>query len=207
MLANAHDVPCRDQKEISDATLVERAVDGCSLAFETLVCRYRTKFLRLAQGIVDGESDAQDVLQKALIKIHDKLDTLRDPSSFGSWAYRVVKNTALMRIRKQKRNAEIGFGDLGPGHDDERHYEALTPEYRSQADEAFEVSELREHLSEAVEELEPKYQSVFVMYEFEGMELEEIGGVLDLTAAGVKSRLHRARLYLRATLERYVRGS
>ena len=143
-------------------------------------------------------------LQKALLKIHRKLETLRDPSSFGSWAYRIVKNQALMSVRKSKRNAEIGFGDLGPGQDDERHFEALAPDWRGRADEAFEVAELREFLVDAVEELEPKYQSAFVLYEFEGLNLQEVGELLDLSVAGVKSRLHRARLHLRATLKRYV---
>ena len=205
MMASKYAVPCSKRTGLEDATLVARTLDGDTDAFELLVCRYAEKFFRMAQGIVENESDAQDVIQKALLKIHGKLETLRDHSSFSSWAYRIVKNQALMKVRKQKRNSEVGFGDLGPGKDDERHFEGLAPEWRSRADEAFETSELRERILEAIEELEPKYQSPFVLYEFEGHELPEIGELLDLSVAGVKTRLHRARLRLRATLERYTR--
>ena len=205
-IADSYQVPCeRRDQSLEDAELVERARDGHTEAFETLLCRYGQTFYRLALGIVESESDAQDVLQKAFLKIHRKLETLRKPPSFYSWAYRVVKNASLMEIRSQKRNDEIGFGDLGPGRDDERHFESEAPEWRHRGDEAFETRELRDELAEAVEELEAKYQSAFVLYEIEGHDLEAISDILDLSVAGVKSRLHRARLRLRATLERYLR--
>lgn len=205
MFATDYRVPCPKRESLNDATLVERVVDGEAEAFEVLVCRHGRKFYRLALSVVKNEADAQDVMQRALVKIHEKLETLRDPSSFSSWAYRVVKNTALMKLRKQKRNQEIGFGDLGPGQDDERHWESEEADWRYRGDEAVEAVELRGELAEAIDELEPKYQSAFLLYEFEGLNLKEISEILELSVAGVKSRLHRARLHLRATLGRYVR--
>ena len=198
-------VPCAERQNADDETLIERSLEGDGDAFETLMCRHAEKFFRLARGIVEDESDAQDVLQRAMVKIHRKLETLRDPTSFHSWAYRIVKNMALMQLRRQNRSDEIGFGDLGPGRDDERHFESSRPKWRHSGEEAFETSELRERLADAIDELEPKYQSPFVLYEFEGADLAEIGELLDLSVGGVKSRLHRARKRLRATLERYVR--
>lgn len=208
MTAESYTTPCAASRDsANDAALVRRALEEeDESAFEALICRYRSKLYRLARSIVEDDSDAHDVLQKAYMKMHDKLETLRDPSSFYSWAYRVVKNAALMKIRREKRNSEIGFGDLGPGNDDERHFETLDPDWRNRGDEVVETEELRERLMEAVEELEPKYQSAFVLYEVEGHDLEEIGDLLDLSVAGVKSRLHRARKRLQASLQRYVDG-
>lgn len=205
MLHGEYDVPCDEETGRSDAELVRRVLDGEEEAFETLLCRYGTQLFRHGQSIVENESDAQDVYQKALVKMHRKLDSLRKPSSFRSWAYRIVRNQALMKVRRDGRNDVVGFGDLGAGHDDERFYESLGPEWRNRGDEAAEIDELRSELIDAIESLEPKYQSPFVLYEFEGAELEEIGDVLNLSVAGVKSRLHRARLQLRAELERYLR--
>ncbi|MFB6351559.1 MAG: RNA polymerase sigma factor [Bradymonadaceae bacterium] len=204
MTANAA-VPCTERQNADDETLIQRSLEGDRDAFDTLMCRHSDKLFRLARSIVDDEADAHDVLQRAMVKIHRKLDTLRDASSFNSWAYRIVRNMALMHIRKQDRNDEIGFGQLGAGRDDERHFESLAPQWRSNADEAAETSELRERLLSAIEDLEPKYQSPFVLYEFDGHDIHEIADLLDLSNGGVKSRLHRARKKLRATLERYVR--
>jgi RNA polymerase sigma-70 factor (ECF subfamily) len=204
MELTTYDSPCDASGAPADAELVERVRDDDRDAFNMLVCRYSQQFFRMAQGIVEDESEAEDVLQKAFLKMHDKIDSLRDPSSFSSWAYRIVRNQALMRVRKRNRNQEVGFGDLGPGRDDERHWESDGPNWRYRADDAAENQELRERLDEAVQELEPKYQSPFVLYEVEGMELDDIADLLDLSTAGVKTRIHRARKTLRATLGRYV---
>lgn len=205
MTTNTTAMPCAERQNADDETLIQRAIDGDADAFETLVCRHSEKLIRLARGIVESDSDAHDVWQKAMVKIHDKLDTLRNPESFHSWAYRIVRNTALMEVRKGQRSSEIGFGDLGDGQDDMRHFESLAPDWRQKADEALEASELRDQLAEAVEELPPKYQSPLMLYEFEGYSHQEIGELLELSEAGAKSRVHRARIKLRATLERYLR--
>jgi len=204
MELTTYDSPCDASSAPADAELVERIRDGDSDAFDMLVCRYSQQFFRMARGIVEDDSEAEDVLQKAFMKMHDKIDSLNKPSSFSSWAYRIVRNQALMRVRKRNRNQEVGFGDLGPGKDDERHWESDAPTWRYRADEAVENQELRERLGDAVSKLEPKYQSPFVLYEIDGMELDEIAELLDLSKAGVKTRIHRARKTLRATLGRYV---
>lgn len=77
-------------------------------------------------------------------------------------------------------------------------------EQATRADTSLEDRELRQRIAAAVAQLEPKYRSIFLMHETGGLSLQEISQSVELTVAGVKSRLHRARLFLRATLERYV---
>jgi RNA polymerase sigma-70 factor (ECF subfamily) len=197
-------MPCSERHADDDAALVKRALDGDTGAFESLVCRHSGALYRMARGIV-GESDAQDVWQKAMVKIHDKLDTLNNPSSFKSWAYRLVKNEALMAVRREKRNEEIGFGDLNEGRDAEEYHESTAPDWKTRADQALQHAELRGKIADAVDELESKYRVPFVLYELEGVDFDAIGDRLGLTAGGVKTRVHRARLQLRASLERYTR--
>ena len=191
--------------ELSDAELVERALDDDYRAFEALVVRYEEQFHRLAWSYMESESEAQDVVQSSFLKIYRKLDTFRGDAKFKNWAYRIVINTALSRIRKQKSRSEVALEDVSPDFDE--HEELATTsiaEWRVRADEAVENRELRQKIVEAVNELEPKYKSAFLLYEVEGLSLDEISEVVELTVAGVKSRLHRARLHLRATLERYI---
>jgi RNA polymerase sigma-70 factor, ECF subfamily len=131
------------------------------------------------------------------------LDSFEGDAKFSSWLYRVVVNAALMRLRKLKRRQEVELDEgatdgIGPSADDS------LPSWRSRADEAAENQELRQRIIAAIDELEPKYQAVFVLKEIEGMSLEEIADVLDLSIPAVKTRLHRARLHLRATLAAYL---
>ena len=127
-------------------------------------------------------------------------------SNFKSWAYRVVMNTGLMRLRKRKTRSEVDFERVHPASfsDSEPFELSVAPSWSVRADKQLESRELAEVLHEAIEELPPKYHSVFTLREFEEMSLQEIGDTLDLSIPAVKSRLHRARLFLRSSLEGYV---
>ncbi len=188
----------------SDAALVELANDGHWLAFELLVKRYQDQFFRLAYGYFDNEADAQDVVQLAFLKIHQHLQGFRGDAKFKNWAYRIVVNTALSRLRKQKRRAEVALENAPSTVEEDTASVETLASWRMRADEVAENRELRQQIIDAISQLEPKYKAVFLLYEVEGLSIEEITEVVDLSAPGVKSRLHRARLFLRATLERYL---
>ena len=191
--------------ELEDGCLVERALDDDYRAFEALVVRYEEQFHRLAWSYVKSESDAQDVVQSAFLKIYRKLHTFRGDAKFKNWAYRVVINTALSRIRKRKNRSEVALEDVSPNfEEDEELATTSIQEWKVRADDAAENKELRKLIVDAVDQLEEKYETVFLLYEVEGLSMDVIADVVDLSVGGVKTRLHRARLHLRATLERYV---
>ena len=190
--------------EPTDDELVEQAVAGDYDAFEAIVDRYHDKAYRLAFSLVKDDDEAQDVVQEAFLNVYRKLDTFKGESQFGSWIYRVVVNAALMRLRKVKRRSEIGMEDAGPSISEDEGAFSNRPSWRVHADEAAENLELREQILSAVDELDPKYQAVFILREVEDLSLAEIADVLDLTEGAVKTRLHRARLHLQAALEPYL---
>ena len=190
--------------EPTDDELVEQAVAGDYDAFEAIVDRYHDKAYRLAFSLVKDDDEAQDVVQEAFLNVYRKLDTFKGESQFGSWIYRVVVNAALMRLRKVKRRSEIGMEDAGPSISEDEGAFSNRPSWRVHADEAAENLELREQILSAVDELNPKYQAVFILREVEDLSLAEIADVLDLTEGAVKTRLHRARLHLQAALEPYL---
>lgn len=189
---------------LDDAVLASRAVDGDFAAFEKIVERHRDKAYRLALGLTKSEADAQDVVQEAFINIYRKLDTFNGDAQLSSWMYRIVVNAALMRLRKTRRRAEVSVDDV----QDPTQLEQFTPGapagWRVRGDEAAENRELRAQILAAIDQLEPRYQAVFLLREIEGLSLDEIAAVLDLTTGAVKTRLHRARLFLQATLEPYL---
>jgi RNA polymerase sigma-70 factor (ECF subfamily) len=194
-----------DLEDRDDACVVQRALDDDYRAFEVLVTRYEEPFRRLAWSYVKSESDAQDVVQSAFLKIYRKLETFRGDAKFKNWAYRIVINTALSRIRKRSTRSEVALEDVNPNfEEDEDLTTTSVQQWKVRADEAAENAELRRLIMEAVDQLEEKYETVFLLYEVEGLSMEEISDVVDLTVGGVKTRLHRARLHLRATLERHV---
>lgn len=202
----AHHKLNESRPRLDDETLVQLTLEGDRAAFEVLVCRYSEQFLRVARGVVKDEAEAQDVVQTAFLNMYHKLETFQLGSNFKSWAYRVVMNTGLMRLRKRKTRSEVDFERVHPASfsDSEPFELSVAPSWSVRADKQLESRELAEVLHEAIEELPPKYHSVFTLREFEEMSLQEIGDTLDLSIPAVKSRLHRARLFLRSSLEGYV---
>lgn len=191
--------------ELGDPCLVERALDDDYRAFEALVLRYEEAFRRLAWGYVKNDSDAQDIVQSAFLKIYRKLHTFRGDAKFKNWAYRIVINTALSRLRRENTRSEVALEDVRPNieGDDELSTTGIQ-QWKVRADEAVENRQLRALIIDAVDQLEDKYETIFLLYEVEGLSMQEISEVTELSVGGVKTRLHRARLHLRATLERHV---
>lgn len=190
----------------SDAELVRRSVEGDMQAFDEIMREHQETVFRVALRFVKNETEAQDVAQDALLNVYRKLHTFKGNSALGSWIYRIAVNTALMRLRKKKRRSEVALENVAPDEEHETEYQEFRSMWHQRGDEAAENKELRKKIAEAVEELEPKYQTVFTLKEFEDMSLQEIADELDLSVPAVKSRLHRARLHLRTILTRYLEG-
>src|SRR3954469_7836594 len=99
----------------SDEELVARARQKDFGAFEELLERYEDKVFRLAYRFVRNQSEAKEILQATFLSLWRKLDTFKGDSLFSSWVYRVAANTALMRLRSQRRHPQISTEDLPPG--------------------------------------------------------------------------------------------
>lgn len=189
---------------MSDEELARRALGDDYQAFEEILNRYQDKAYRLAWGLVKNDAEAQDVVQEAFLNIHRKLDSFEGSAKLGSWIYRIVVNQALMRLRKTKRRAEVGIDDAAVEVGSEVGAFSGQAPWQVRADEAAQNRELRQQILAAVDSLDPKYQAVFVLREVEGLPHAEIAEILGLTVGAVKTRLHRARLFLQAALEPYL---
>lgn len=194
-----------DHPYAEDALLVKRSIEGDTDAFDQIMREHQDTVYRVALRFLKNEIEAQDVAQDALLNVYRKLHTFKGNSALGSWIYRVAVNTALMRLRKKKRRSEVALDNVAPSEEHETEYQDLRSMWHRRGDEVAENRELRRKIMEAVELLEPKYQAVFALKEFDGLSLKEISDELDISVPAVKSRLHRARLTLRASLERYLR--
>lgn len=191
-------------KNLDDLTLVNRSLKGDFDAFSQIVLRYQDRAHRLAWSMMRDESDAQDVVQEAFLNIYRKLDTFQGNAQFSSWVYRVVVNAALMRLRKRHSQKEISLDEI-PTSVNVDEFSVGVPQWRFRSDQTLENLELRNQILNAIDELDPKYQVVFVLKEVEGLSLQEISDTLEISLPAVKSRLHRARIFLQSSLERYLK--
>lgn len=180
-----------------DAALVERLRHHDDGGAEALVARYGNRVYRLAIRITGNEADAEEVVQDALWAAARKIDSFRGTAAFGSWVYRIAANAAYQkrrgrRVDRQSASWEelsLSLDDTGELHD------------------AVLQAELHAILRAAIEDLPEEHRATFLLHDVEGLSNPEIAGTLRIKLATVKSRVHRARLFLRSRLATYVGGA
>ena len=171
------------------------------MATECLVTQYGERAYRLAVRITGNGQDAEEVVQDAFWSVARKIDTFRGQSAFGSWLYRIVSNAAYQKLRgRQSRRHDISLEEALPLFDESGRHITPVADWSACVDDPATQVELRTALSAAIAELPAPYRIVLVLRDVEGRSNGEIADVLGLTVAVVKTRVHRARLFLRKRL-------
>jgi RNA polymerase sigma-70 factor (ECF subfamily) len=201
--ARTHAAASRAAPVDDEATLVAAAKAGDLHAFETLVHRYEGRIYRLTYNITQNREDAQDSTQDAFLKAYQHLPGFQGESRFYTWLVRIAVNEALMKLRR-RRPQEISLDESIQTADDlvPREIEDWGPK----PDKRYEQSELQDILARSIAQLEPAYRIVFQLRDIEELSTEETARLLGLSIPAVKSRLLRARLKLRHSLDRFFRG-
>src|SRR5881409_3903693 len=185
-----------------DLALLEALRRHESTAAERLLTTYGESAYRLAVGITGNEQDAEEVVQDALWSVVRKIDTFREESAFGSWLYRIVANAAYERCRRRRgRSGDVSLDLLLPVFDEHGRHVAPVADWSMSVDDPARQTELRMVLSTAIDELPTDYRAVVLLRDVEGLSQQETAEALGLTVVNVKTRLHRARLFLRKRLE------
>ena len=188
--------------DLSDNDLVALVRASDDTAFDELVRRHSARVYGLALGMMRNPSDAQDIVQDTFLNAYRKIDSFRGDAAFSSWLYRIAHNACLMKMRSRRRRPEVPL-EFQTNDDDapvQRHIEDFSP----RLDELYEQKELGAVILRAMESLPESYRSVFVLADLQHMPMKQIAEALDLTVPNVKTRLHRARLKLRAHLADYI---
>ena len=191
-----------------DADLVEGLRRQEAGAAEALVAAYGDRVYRLAIRITGNSSDAEEVVQDALWAATRKIETFRGAAAFGSWVYRITANAAYQkrRGRRVERNG-VSWDELGPSFDELGQHVQPGIDWSPRLHDPVLQAELHSVLRAAIDELPEEHRATFLLHDVEGLSNSEIAETLQIKPATVKSRVHRARLFLRSRLAGYVGGA
>lgn len=143
------------------------------------VLQNQEKYYRLAYQYVQNREDALDVLHDAINKAFSNMNSLKKPEYIRTWFYRIVVNTALDLLRKQKKLIVI---------EDEKLSNLETGIF-----DKYEDVDLYTSLNALPE----KYQSVIILRYFEDLKLVDIAEILNVNVSTVKTRLYKGLQILR----------
>jgi RNA polymerase sigma-70 factor (ECF subfamily) len=188
----------------TDHRLLERIRAGDKSACAECVESHSAEVYRLALRLTGSEAEAEDVMQDTFLSAFKAIDSFQGRASLSTWLYRIATNAALMRGRRASpETVSVDDPDL---------FDEGLPLPRSLFDwcclpeRDFETVEARAELEQAIGELPEKLRAVFVLRGLEGLSTEATAETLDLSVDVVKTRLHRARLWLRERLSPYFTG-
>ena len=166
---------------------VARATAGDRQAFEQLYHVHVNRVFALCVRMTNDRGTAEELTQDVFVRAWQKLGSFRGESAFGTWLHRLAVNlmlehrAGLGRDRKRWSSDEAAISDQ--------------PARRQTIDEGLDMED-------AVRQLPDGMRQIFVLYDVEGYQHEEIGKLLGISTGTSKSQLHRARMALRQLLLR-----
>jgi RNA polymerase sigma-70 factor (ECF subfamily) len=201
-LKNASTAGRAKRKAAQDqAALIERLKAGDQEAFEAIFNLYSPKLYNVAMRILGEVADTEEVIQDVFWTVYRKAKSFEGNSQFSTWLYRLTVNAALGKIRRSKRNKEVEYEECLPKFQKDGHH-LVRPvvDWSDTLDEKYARHEMQRLIADALDQLKPLDKSVVILSDLEGMSDKEIAGMVGLTVSAVKTRLHRARLFLRGKL-------
>ncbi len=196
----------REEQPATDEELIREAKSGDKSAFTSLVKRYEETVFRFSLKLCRDREKAEEALQDTFINVYRKLGSFDGKSKFSTWLYTIVANNCLMKRRKTKLQAleePLEALDAPAVSPDGRFVHQIVRWEDTPADILL-GKELRHLLDEAILKLPEIYRAVFVLRDVEGKSNEETAEVLHISQEAAKSRLRRARAFLREQLDPYM---
>ena len=166
-----------------DAETVMRAQRGDEVAFAAITQASHGRLKQVAFRILRDRHLAEDAMQQALVEMWRKLPSLRDPSRFEAWSYRVLVNACYREAKRHQRSFGVVPGERG----------ITTPDGTAAVND-------RDQLERGFARLSMDHRAVLVMHYYLDLTIEDTAAALGISSGTAKSRLNRAMEKLRLAL-------
>lgn len=142
--------------------------------YEDFIIENKEKHYRIAYSYVKNADDALDIVQEAVFKAYVSLNTLKNPEYMKTWFYRILVNSSLDFLRKQKKLVTMDEENIAVYND------CFIDQYENI------------DLNHALDELPSDCRSIVILRFFEDLKIEEIAQILDENVNTVKTRLYKS---------------
>jgi RNA polymerase sigma-70 factor (ECF subfamily) len=180
-----------------EENLIEQAKKGDKKALTKLVKNYEQTVYNFSFKICRDRDKAENIMQETFYSMVKHLKQFDNKSKLSTWLYRIVANHCLMQARREKNRHFVAIEN-----DETLFEEKYAVDFSRMPTKYTENEELKKILDEAISKLSPDYRMIFLLRDVEGLSTEETADAAGLSISAVKSRLHRARAFLRNELTR-----
>lgn len=195
--SDSYRIGCRLPDRTTDELLLARAGSGDPAAFLQIYERHRNPVFRFAYRLSGSVELAEDITHDSFLGLLKKPENfIPSRASLRTYLFAAVRNLWLKQLRRLGR--ESALDDLP----EDKFIAAGREPLRRLMDD-----ELSLKVKEAVSSLPPLQREALVLFDYEGLALSEIAGLVGTDVGAVKARLHRARARLRSTLQPYLNSS
>lgn len=193
-------------EEEEPGALIEAVKRDRRSAFRDLVGVYEHRIYRFASRMCRNAEDARDVLQDTFLAAFRAIGDFRGEAKFSTWLFRIAANACrkMRRRGKFEPERELSLDEFMP--DSDARGVSATADPAPDPEAVAMTAEVRRALEAGIADLPPPYRVVLVLRDVEGFSAEEVAEILELSVPAVKSRLHRARLFLRQQLAKHRPG-
>lgn len=170
--------------------LIKKCIKGDIDAFEKLIEAHQKRAYNIALRILKNPDDAMDISQEAFIKVFKSIKSFKFQSSFSTWLYRIISNTCIDFLRKNKNET---YSIDNPIQTEEGNIKRQFEDQGNTTEEMFDKKMTKELVHQAIDELDNQHRVIVILRDIEGFSYNEIADILGCTLGTVKSRISRAR--------------
>lgn len=191
-------------QKVSDHVLLEETLAGDEDAFAELVSRYRNQITSYIYRMTNDYDGAVDLAQETFVRVYRAAGRYQTTHAFSTYIYRIATNLAISELRKRKRRRLVSLTGLLIGAEGEEARDFDAPDEKPLQDTNLVDTERRRVVQRAISTLPEKYRAPLVLRDVEGKSYDEIAQILSTSEGTVKSRINRARNFLREKMRSYV---
>src|SRR5215470_14418243 len=188
----------------SDHALLEATRSGDQDAFAELVTRYRNPITSYIYRMTSDYDGAVDLAQETFVRVYRAADRYQTTYAFSTYIFRIATNLAISELRKRKRRRLVSLTGFFQGNDGGEAREFNPSDGQPLQDVVMVDEERRSAVQRAIGTLPEKYRAPLILRDVEGRSYDEIAQILSTSEGTVKSRISRARGFLREKMRAYL---
>lgn len=198
----------KQQEEIPQDVVLKGLSEKDPVTIDGFIGQFSRPLFGVILNYTKNPADAEEILQDTFLKIINKIDTFREGSPLWPWMRRIAINNAIMWLRKNKpkQDKTLNIDDMTPAFTSQGEFAHPIFSWTLDPEDLYMNTELAGELYNAIQSLPGEYRIPLILRDVEGYSLKQISSLIQLKEPTTKTRIHRARSFVRERISKYLEG-